>query len=119
MSKIDCVIHRELCLQQQIWGYPTLRLFVDGDVHGDYRGDRTVLEMVHWLAVQEEEHKSHLGEEHHNVKLADEGGYQVQGHIGLHSFNQHSRIFAMMMFSGTRITKCCRNERRNDRRSRS
>lgn len=77
VSKIDCVIHRELCLQQQIWGYPTLRLFVDGDVHGDYRGDRTVLEMVHWLAVQEEEHKSHLGEEHHNVKLADEAAREL------------------------------------------
>ena len=77
VAKVDCVIHRDLCQQQQIWGYPTLRLFVDGEVLADYRGDRTVLEMVHWLAVQEEEHKKHLGAEHHNVKLADEAAREL------------------------------------------
>ena len=74
VAKVDCVIHRDLCTSQQIWGYPTLRLFIDGIPRTEYRGDRTVLEMIHWLAVQEEAHKKELGREHHphDVKLADE-----------------------------------------------
>lgn len=72
IAKVDCVIHKTLCFEQQIWAYPTLRLFVNGVPTADYRGDRTVLEMVHWLANVEEYHKKKIGEEKFNVLLADE-----------------------------------------------
>lgn len=72
VAKVDCVVHKDLCFQQQIWAYPTLRLFVNGQPAADYRGDRTVLEMVHWLAHVEEQHKTQIGEDQFNVLLADE-----------------------------------------------
>lgn len=55
VAKIDCVVHKDLCMENQISGYPTLRLYVEGVWHGDYNGDRTILEMVHWLTEREKE----------------------------------------------------------------
>ena len=72
VAKIDCVVHKQLCFDNQIWAYPTLRLFVEGEAKADYRGDRTVLEMVHWLSLVEESHKKYLGEDAFKVKAADE-----------------------------------------------
>lgn len=44
--------HRSLCRSQDIRAYPTLRLFVKGEQFegGDYRGHRTVLDMVQYLS---------------------------------------------------------------------
>merc|ERR1719491_1091336 len=55
VAKVDCVDHKELCMENLINGYPTLRLYVEGEWHGDYSGDRTILEMVHWLTEREKE----------------------------------------------------------------
>ena len=77
VAKVDCVLHKKLCFEQQIWAYPTLRLFVKGNPVADYRGDRTVLEMVHWLANVEEEHKRQIGEEQFNVLRADESEFTM------------------------------------------
>jgi len=63
IAKVDCVQHPDLCNnKEQIQAYPTLRLFVDGKpwYKGDYRGHRTILEMVEWLYYVEEEHKKLL-----------------------------------------------------------
>lgn len=72
VAKVDCVVHKDLCFQQQIWAYPTLRLFINGLPVADYKGDRTVLEMVHWLAHVEEQHKKQVGDDQFNMLLADE-----------------------------------------------
>lgn len=40
VAKIDCVEYDDLCREHEIMGYPTLRLFVNGD-----------LEQVRWLAA--------------------------------------------------------------------
>mmetsp|Transcript_18124 Transcript_18124/g.22184 ORF Transcript_18124/g.22184 Transcript_18124/m.22184 type:complete len:548 (+) Transcript_18124:80-1723(+) len=72
IAKLDCVDYAQLCFQQQIWAYPTLRLFIDGSPVADYKGDRTVLEMIHWLSHVEEEHKKSIGENDFKVKVADE-----------------------------------------------
>jgi thiol-disulfide isomerase/thioredoxin len=60
LAKVDCVTHKELCWEQKIMAYPTLRLFVDGQRWrgGDYGGHRTVIEMADWLAQIEDTHKS-------------------------------------------------------------
>jgi hypothetical protein len=58
IAKVDCVIHKDVCNDQEdIRAYPTLRLFVDGEPWsgGDYRGHRTLLEMVEWLYFVEEQ----------------------------------------------------------------
>lgn len=63
VAKIDCVYHPEVCDgQEQIRAYPTLRLFVDGVAWkaGDYRGHRTITDMVEWLYYAEEQHKELL-----------------------------------------------------------
>jgi len=73
IAKVDCVQHDSLCRQQDIRGYPTLRLFVRGKHDSDYRGDREVLELIHWLEKKEEEHKKDSEEdEKGKLKVVDE-----------------------------------------------
>jgi len=63
IAKVDCVLHGDLCRDQNIMAYPTLRLFVDGHPWraGDYRGDRTVVGLADWLEHVEELHKEETG----------------------------------------------------------
>jgi thiol-disulfide isomerase/thioredoxin len=72
IAKIDCVTHKQLCFDQKIWAYPTLRLFVEGEAKADYHGDRTLLEIIHWLTLVEQSHKKFLGEDTFKVKVADQ-----------------------------------------------
>lgn len=53
---MDCVEQSELCRDQDVRAYPTLRLFVNGEPFedGEYLGHRTVLDMVQYLKVAEE-----------------------------------------------------------------
>lgn len=75
IAKIDCVDHHDLCIQNDIRAYPTLRLFVDGEKwkDGDYRGHRTLLNMVEWLFLVEMEHKEHMDESERQLHAAHEG----------------------------------------------
>ena len=79
IAKVDCVEQGEACNDHDIQAYPTLRLFVDGspwvemftgakDVKlstlggsSDYRGHRTVLEMIEWLHFVEEQVQKNEG----------------------------------------------------------
>jgi hypothetical protein len=60
IAKVDCVDHHELCMEQGIRAYPTLRLFVEGKRYekGDYNGDRKIIDFIDWLTAVELEHKS-------------------------------------------------------------
>jgi thiol-disulfide isomerase/thioredoxin len=72
IAKIDCVTHPEVCNKgQNIRAYPTLRLFVDGEPWkgGDYRGHRTLKEMVEWLQSVEDMHKESMGADDETKKL--------------------------------------------------
>jgi hypothetical protein len=64
IAKVDCVSQPQVCnFREQIRAYPTLRLFIDGKMWSggsDYKGHRTVREMVDWLAHMVEQHKSLL-----------------------------------------------------------
>jgi thiol-disulfide isomerase/thioredoxin len=78
IAKVDCVVHGDLCRQQGIMAYPTLRLFVNGErwKAGDYRGDRTVLAMTDYLRQVEDSHKSELEKKGDpNVEIAHRGMY--------------------------------------------
>lgn len=57
IGKVDCVEHPALCQDYMIRAYPTLKMFVDGDEVGDYRGHRTVVEMAHFIEEMEKDHK--------------------------------------------------------------
>jgi len=79
IAKVDCVEQVDVCNDHDIQAYPTLRLFVDGapwmemftgdkDVKSiassgssDYRGHRTVLEMIEWLHFIEEQVQKNEG----------------------------------------------------------
>jgi thiol-disulfide isomerase/thioredoxin len=83
IAKIDCVTHTNVCNHQEdIRAYPTLRLFIDGkswDGGSDYKGHRTVVDMIDWLTHMENEHKSLLekdgeaGEAARKMRAAHEG----------------------------------------------
>lgn len=58
IAKVDCVAHEDFCLrQQQVLGYPTLRLFHNGEKYGDYNADRTIVHFTNYLARVEEDVK--------------------------------------------------------------
>jgi hypothetical protein len=55
IAKVDCVEHHDLCVEQKITGYPTLRLFVEGQPYekGDYRGQRFLMDLIQFIKVAE------------------------------------------------------------------
>ncbi len=57
VTKVNCNKHPEICLDQKIRLYPTMRIFVNGDARGDYDGHRTVMELVHWVSHIEAENR--------------------------------------------------------------
>ena len=57
IAKVDCVEHHSFCMEQAIMGYPTLRLFVNGNKETDYHGDRSILAMTQFLKFVEERHR--------------------------------------------------------------
>ena len=80
IAKVDCVTHPEVCnTQENIRAYPTLRLFVDGEPWkgGDYRGHRTILEMVEWLSRVEMVHKENMDDREQKLHVAHQGRFQV------------------------------------------
>uniref|UniRef100_A0A7S4QW39 Thioredoxin domain-containing protein n=2 Tax=Ditylum brightwellii TaxID=49249 RepID=A0A7S4QW39_9STRA len=62
IAKVDCVKFPDLCQKEGIMAYPTLRLFSEGKFWSDYKGHRTIMEMVSWLRVQEDEYAKEKGE---------------------------------------------------------
>lgn len=53
IAKIDCEQHKGLCMRNSIFAYPTLRLYVNGKFHSNYRGDRTVHDFTNYLGQVE------------------------------------------------------------------
>ena len=59
VAKVDCVANRNLCGQQRIQAFPTLRFFKDGKQYGlDYRQDRTVQALTAFLKQKVELEKT-------------------------------------------------------------
>ena len=48
MAEVDCSEHRELCQQNGVKGYPTLKLFVSGSAF-NYEGKRNAEAMADWM----------------------------------------------------------------------
>lgn len=48
--KVDCVANRNLCTQQRIQAFPTLRFFKDKEQYGpDYKNDRTTAALMEFV----------------------------------------------------------------------
>lgn len=93
VAKVDCVTHPEVCNKQEdIRAYPTLRLFVDGErwKGGDYRGHRTLIEMVEWLSKVEMVHKDNLDDREKKLHIAHEGMCFIVGSLRKPSRETHT-----------------------------
>jgi len=50
IAKVDCVANRNLCSEQRVMAFPTLRLFKEGEVFApDYKMDRTVTALMSFV----------------------------------------------------------------------
>lgn len=63
--KVDCTKNEFLCKQQQIAGYPTLRIYKGGKaMHPDFMGKRTVHTLLDWMETMTNEHAHNQMREH-------------------------------------------------------
>ena len=64
--KVDCVTNRNLCMDQRVQAFPTLRMFKSGNVEPpDYRSDRTVDAFMQFVEQK-------LAMDHHVASLSHE-----------------------------------------------
>lgn len=77
--KVDCTKNEFLCRQQQITGYPTLRVYKGINAqHPDYYGKRTVSTLLSWMERMTNEHEhEHNGK--NQQRLHNEEGCLVEG----------------------------------------
>lgn len=74
--KVDCTKNEFLCKQQQIAGYPTLRIFKGGTaMRPDYMGKRTVHTLLDWMETMTNEHA------HKQIREHDEEGCLILGTV--------------------------------------
>jgi len=58
VGKVDCVLHNTLCSEQEITGFPTVRLYINGERYPtDYWGHRDVYNMMMFLKIAEDNTK--------------------------------------------------------------
>ena len=78
ISKVDCVANRQLCNDQKVQAFPTMRFFKQGKADSqDYHNDRTVEAFVQYLneKMSVEAHLKTLtesGREQHLEKIKDD-----------------------------------------------
>lgn len=74
--KVDCTKHDFLCREQQISGYPTLRVYKsDVAQHPDYYGKRTVSTLQAWMERMTNEHA------HVQARTHTEEGCLIEGTV--------------------------------------
>eukprot|EP00754_Rhynchopus_humris_P038307 Rhum_TRINITY_DN20951_c0_g1::Rhum_TRINITY_DN20951_c0_g1_i1::g.172695::m.172695 len=104
VRKVDCVQNPDVCSEQRIRGFPTLRLFKHGTPLADFSGERTVEAMVGWagsITGEDEEmhHYRHVeikgkNEEHLGCRFTGyilvnrvPGNFHLQAKSDVHSIN--------------------------------
>lgn len=53
VGKVDCVTGHKLCRAQNIMSYPTIRLYVNGEIYKDFFGSRTVVNLLQFVVLAE------------------------------------------------------------------
>ena len=82
VGTVDCVEHQQLCKDERVMAFPTLRWYENGKASmPDYRGDRTVEALLEYAKrrvgsaeADDDDAANEFGEEHHP-------GCQVSGHL--------------------------------------
>jgi len=82
IAKMDCVEYENYCDEQGVDGYPTLKLYVNGDTKlgGEYEGDRTILDFVQALIELE---ASVLGDESTAAAVKEHASAAVKKHMDM------------------------------------
>lgn len=74
--KVDCTKNDFLCREQQIAGYPTLRVYKGNEAkHPDYYGKRTISTLLSWMETMTNEHA------HVQTRSHSEEGCLVEGTV--------------------------------------
>ncbi|XP_035828844.1 thioredoxin domain-containing protein 5 homolog [Aplysia californica] len=60
IAKVDCTQHKSVCDDYQVRGYPTLKMFRDGEVVNDYRGPRALEDLSGYVKKYLEENHDEL-----------------------------------------------------------
>ena len=53
ITKLDCSDYPNICNEQKVRAYPSMRIYFDGVAEGEYQGHRTVMELVSWITQME------------------------------------------------------------------
>eukprot|EP01065_Artemidia_motanka_P007282 TRINITY_DN1359_c8_g1_i1.p1 TRINITY_DN1359_c8_g1~~TRINITY_DN1359_c8_g1_i1.p1 ORF type:complete len:489 (+),score=145.94 TRINITY_DN1359_c8_g1_i1:107-1468(+) len=51
VRKVDCTVHPQMCRQERIRAFPTMRLFKSGKGIADFEGGRTIESLTSWAAA--------------------------------------------------------------------
>eukprot|EP01061_Rhynchopus_euleeides_P007679 TRINITY_DN16748_c0_g1_i1.p1 TRINITY_DN16748_c0_g1~~TRINITY_DN16748_c0_g1_i1.p1 ORF type:complete len:460 (+),score=189.89 TRINITY_DN16748_c0_g1_i1:149-1528(+) len=83
VRKVDCVAHPQICIDNRIRGFPTMRVFKSGQALADYDGKRTAENMLEWVGsiTNENEQEHHF--RHIEIQKNNQGhlGCRLTGHI--------------------------------------
>jgi thiol-disulfide isomerase/thioredoxin len=78
VGKIDCVNNHVLCRKHNIMSYPSIRLFVNGEIYSDFFGSRTVVNLLQFVVAAEEKV---LGKpEDGSLSLSDHAEVALEAH---------------------------------------
>jgi thiol-disulfide isomerase/thioredoxin len=80
VGKIDCVNFHQLCRQQGVMSYPTIRLFVKGELYRDFEGSRTVVNLLQFLVLAEENVLGEPDAEDRQLSLGDHAAVALDFH---------------------------------------
>ena len=71
IGKVDCVTNHQLCRKQSIMSYPTIRLYVNGEIYKDFFGSRTVVNLLQFVVLAEQKVLGVPEEEDRQLTLSD------------------------------------------------
>lgn len=66
-GRVDCVAQGDLCSANDVKGYPTVRLLLDGKKVQDYEGDRTYELLSTFILTNAKEHRELMAAKKHNL----------------------------------------------------
>lgn len=95
IGKVDCVAHDDLCKEERIMAFPTLRWYQEGKaVMPDYTGDRTIGSFLEFVKkkidnYEDDEYDDEEEEEEHHP------GCLVAGHLLVNRVPSHIHMEAM------------------------
>ena len=80
VGKVDCVVQQQMCKDERIMAYPTIRWYQDGAaVAPDYRGDRTLGALLDY--AKQRVGKSGDDDDEEEVIIEEHPGCEVSGHL--------------------------------------